>query len=98
MRPKIVSGWRDSAIAFAAQGTIFGITYRIGVTKDLASLRCLDETELAAALLRKAEDISREAMRHGTYDWHGRGFRPDPVRGALERNYGVDNVQDLISR
>ncbi len=98
MRPKIVNGWRDSEIAFAAQGTVFGIAYRIGVTKNLALLRSLDQTVLAAALLRKAEEVSREAMRHGIYDWHGRGFRHDPVRSTWERNYGVDNVQDLISR
>ena len=98
MRPKIVSGWRDSEISFAVQGTIFGITYRIGVTKNLASLCTLDQTDLAAALLLKADEVSREAMSRGAYDWHGRGFRADPVRGTWERNYGVDNVQDLISR
>ncbi len=98
MTPKIVSGWRDSEISFAAQGSIFGITYRIGVTKNLASLRTVDQTELAVALLRKADEVSREAMLRGVCDWHGQGFRPDPVRGTWERNYGIDNFRELMRR
>ena len=98
MTPKIVNGWRDSEIAFAAHGTIFGIAYRIGITRSVASLRTIDQTELVTALLRKAGEVSQEAMRRGAYDWYGRGFRPDPARGTWERNYGVDNVRDLMSR
>ena len=98
MKPKIVEGWRDSAVALAARATVFGVTFRIGADLSLVSHPQYSRRVLASALLRMAQAVLDEAGRAGIYDWEGRGFRWNKVDGAWERIYGPDNVADLISR